>query len=173
MLPFSHTISTEIPAVPLTLMKPEGSGRVRDNIPAKMGAQTQRRESLTGEPRLARGADGVLNLGTGVLEVGRGPLQPYVFRSTNVRGAAPWTAPGLRTPDRLQHRIRSEIRAAQWRVKRHGPTRNENRISWHAATKLLPTMDRVTGNHRERTMAHECSVRRSSTLYGDLMRSRR
>jgi hypothetical protein len=46
-------------------MKPEGAKRVRDNIPAKMGAQTQRRESLTGEPRLARGADGVLNLGTG------------------------------------------------------------------------------------------------------------
>jgi hypothetical protein len=31
-------------------MKPDGTGRVRDNIPAKMGAQTQRRESLTGEP---------------------------------------------------------------------------------------------------------------------------
>jgi hypothetical protein len=63
------TISTEIPGVPLTLMKPEGVKRVRDNIRAKMGAQTQRRESLTGEPRLARGADGVLNLGTGVLGV--------------------------------------------------------------------------------------------------------
>ena len=48
-------------------MKPEGT--VRDNIPGKMGAETQWRESLTGEPRLARGADGVLNLGTGVLRV--------------------------------------------------------------------------------------------------------
>jgi hypothetical protein len=34
--------------------KPEGVKRVRDNIPAKMGAQPKRRASLTGEPRLAR-----------------------------------------------------------------------------------------------------------------------
>jgi hypothetical protein len=41
-------------------MKPKGTGRIRDNIPTKMGAQTQWRDSLTGEPRLARGADAVL-----------------------------------------------------------------------------------------------------------------
>jgi hypothetical protein len=58
------TISTEIPGVPLTF---DEAGRNRAGTRQHMGqdgCSTQRRESLTGEPRLARGADGVLNLGT-------------------------------------------------------------------------------------------------------------
>jgi hypothetical protein len=87
MLPFSHT-EDDLYRGPLTLMKPEGSGRVRDNIPTKMGAQTQRRESLTGEPRLARGADGVLN-----------PRYNHMlFARPMYEGRPHGPPPGLRTP---------------------------------------------------------------------------
>ncbi len=45
-------------------MKPEETGRVRDNISAKMGAQTQRREFSDKRTPPSWGADGVLNLAT-------------------------------------------------------------------------------------------------------------
>ena len=70
--------------------------RLRDNMRAKQGAQKPLREfSQASEPRQAGEAGGVLNLGTGDRGCCRGPLQQYVFRSSDVRGAAPWN-PGHR-----------------------------------------------------------------------------
>ena len=119
--------------------------RLCDNMRAKIGAQKPLRESATSEPRQAGEAGGVLNLGTGDRGCCRGPLQQYVFRSSDVRGAAPWN-PGHRwractrsyaaargwksgtgispPPRRVPPSANSRTRLARRgvRIRRHGPT---------------------------------------------------